>query len=201
MLYPRRVQRLLKEIILTALLLAPHNDDETLFAFFTLCRERPHVVVCLQSRKQESESYPGGYISAGERETETDLVMSLLELLPWTQLSHQDISPDWRAVEESLIREKLRHDPTTVFAPAIEEGGHEQHNEIGRIALRVFGADNVVPYLTYTQNRIRSTGREVVPEPDWIRLKFQALACYESQIRSPATRKWFIDDPIREYVP
>jgi hypothetical protein len=31
------------------LLLAPHNDDETLFAAYTCLRERPKVVVILRS--------------------------------------------------------------------------------------------------------------------------------------------------------
>ncbi len=83
--------------------------------------------------------------------------------------------------------------PETVFAPLPEEGGHEQHNHVGRLAKEVFGS-RVIFYLTYTRDRGRSSwGDLVVPKPWMIPLKLRALSCYYTQIMydGTGTRSWF----------
>ncbi len=110
-----------------------------------------------------------------------------------------DEALDVRAFENELHYVAELHSVERVFAPALELGGHTDHNVIAEIARDVFG-DGVTYYLTYTANG-RSRGRQVEWEPEWIARKYAALACYGSQIRSPATQIWFTDDPIREYVP
>ena len=87
-----------------------------------------------------------------------------------------------------------------VYAPAVEDGGHEQHNLVGSEALLRYG-NTVRPYLTYRRGSMRSHGREVMPEPGYVAAKMRALACYETQIELVATRPWFMDDTLREYMP
>lgn len=183
---------------MTALLLAPHADDETLFAAYTLMRYRPHVVVCLK---------------AGDRSgRETEEAIAELGLDPYGHID--DAEPgagleQWPYAEERPIPNDLlellwtrRDEYDRVFAPAVEEGGHEQHNEIGRIAVTVFGVGRVTGYLTYTRAGGRSTwGTLVEPTTDWIAMKLRALSCYQSQIDRDATRPWFYDQlDLREWV-
>lgn len=191
---------------MNTLFLAPHNDDETLFGAFTLLRYRPHVIVCFTSALQDSPRYPGGPISSSTRYLETVAALTALGLDPSKESGYEQWPyPDNESLDVEAFETELRyvyelHQPEVVFAPVVEAGGHEQHNTIGRIALEVFG-DRVRPYLTYTWPNGRSKGQEVEFEPHWPALKLRALSCYESQIQSPATGSWFIDAPIREYVP
>lgn len=165
------------------LFLAPHNDDETLFGAFTLLRRRPHVIVCLRSRVQERYG-----ITATQRERETDAAMQLLGC-NWEQWNIRDINAD----AQDLIQHLRRFDPGAVhrdvhvFAPAIEEGGHHDHNLVGEVARYVFGPERVTHYLTYTRHGGKSEiGAEVYYEPAWVTLKLRALACYRSQIETAA---------------
>ena len=86
-----------------------------------------------------------------------------------------------------------------MFAPAVEAGGHEQHNLVGELADKVFGG-RVTHYMTYTNGRDRSRGVPVEFEPGWAALKLQALACYESQIRLASTGHHFTDWPLHEWL-
>ena len=86
-----------------------------------------------------------------------------------------------------------------LIAPAVEEGGHAQHNTVGSLA-QIVGCE-IIQYMTYTRGNGRSTSaNEVSFEPDWPVAKLQALACYRSQIAHPATRSWFVDYGLREWV-
>lgn len=182
---------------MTALLLDPHGDDGVLFAAFTIMKHRPHVAVCLRSQLQESR---GTGITAAEREAETGAALAILDVPAWEQWPIRDDRPDWVAV--ARLMEQTRDDvkPDVVFAPEFEVGGHDHHNAVAEIAARVFGPKLIVSYLTYVRGSARSDwATEVVPEPDWIVRKHRALACFESQVREPSTRPWFMDS-LREWV-
>ena len=176
-------------------LLAPHNDDETIFAGFLCQLYRPLVVVCLLSEVQ----FDRYGISAADRQAETTAALSELGLEAWSQLEVGDRKPNWPAVRRELA--KLQ-EVETVLAPAFEHGGHDHHNEVARIAAEVAwdrGA-KLVSYTTYTRWGGRSRqGEEVRPEPVWVARKHRALACYETQIAEPSCASWFLDD-LREYV-
>lgn len=139
----------------------------------------------------------GLLITPEQRTAET---VAACEQLGVTQLSfwpQSDSAPNWEAIE-AMMRELPS--PETVFAPAIEVGGHEDHNMVGELASKVFGIDRCVFYLTYVRGCGRSDwGREVIPKPEWIALKHIALACYQSQIAESSTRPWFLDE-IREWT-
>ena len=172
---------------MTALFLSPHNDDETLFGAFTLLRHKPKVLVCLRSDKQENVY--GFRVTSSEREAETDAAMKILGC-EWEQWPFLDSVLDWTMMAEWFTPLSLRHGE--IFAPAVEDGGHEQHNHIGEIADIVFGVDRVTHYMTYTNGRGRSTGVPVPYEREWVALKLRALACYESQIRLESTGHHFV---------
>jgi LmbE family N-acetylglucosaminyl deacetylase len=173
---------------LTNLLLAPHNDDEVLFACWTLLRHQPHVIFCTRAAHDYER-----------REKESEAVMELLGL-DWTQLPISAAQPDWEQVEVYLNGWANARpygdllDQFKVFAPAHEEYGHEQHNEVASLAARVFGADNVTHYMTYERGHGHSsTWNEVPYEPYWLAVKLRALSLYETQIANPDTRPWFCE--------
>lgn len=182
---------------MTALLLDPHGDDGVLFAAFTIMQRRPHVAVVLRSVLQEQR---GTGITAAERERETGAALSVLDAPAWEQWPIRDDKPDWVTVKR--LMEQARDDlkPDRVFAPSWEVGGHDHHNAVAEIAAEVFGPDMVTGYLTYVRGSARSDwATEVVPEPIHIIRKHVALSCFESQIREPSTRPWFMDG-LREWV-
>lgn len=181
---------------MTALLLSPHNDDESLFAAATCVIHDPHVVVVLRSQLQQIR---GTGITAATREAETDRALSQLDVTTWEQWPYSDAAPDWAAVEAAMRELDEQRHPERVFAPAVELGGHDQHNQVGDLAHAVFG-DRVTAYLTYVRGHGRSrSGNEVPFEPDWPVRKLRALACYRSQIVEPSTRDWFLDGTLREW--
>lgn len=162
------------------LLLAPHHDDETLFAAYTLLRYRPHVAVC----------FDGGtrYGATSVRQAETAAATKMLGCT-------------WEALYEQggdLMTALAPCDPEQVFAPMPESHGHAEHNIVASIASDLW-PDRVVYYTTYT-----AAGRTVVGDPvpienGWDVLKVRALACYVSQIAHRGTRPHFLR-PLDEYL-
>jgi len=179
------------------LLLAPHNDDEALFASFLCLRHSPEVLVVFQSRVQEQYG-----VTAEERTAETMAAMEILGC-PTEQWNFSDLDPSTAslyAIRNGLVGLAEFYDHC--FAPAIELEGHAQHNIIGQLARETFG-DRVTHYMTYTRHGGRSCDGEL-NEPDdfsWIGLKMQALACYRSQLRVNNCRPWFYDQlDLREWI-
>lgn len=182
---------------MTALLLCPHNDDETLFASFTILRHQPDVVTCLRSYVQEQRGGPN-YL---KREDETVMALAVLgSICRRQQLPVRDDTPDPEMLTRLLAEIRHANDYDVVFAPAVEDGGHDHHNLVGECALHVFGGDVVVPYLTYRRGSGKSrSGNEVPFEPGWPRLKLRAMAEYASQIELESTSFWFVDETLREW--
>lgn len=170
------------------LLLAPHNDDEALFASYLCLRHNPLVLVCFDGRRRRH------YVPTAVREAETAAAMQILGC-GYRQLHIPCDPPDWDALEEHLAG----HDPEHVWAPLPEPDGHSQHNGVGNLARRLW-PDRTSLYATYTMGGGKTTAGEPVPiEPGWAELKQQALACYRSQLARPGTRPHFERSP-HEYV-
>lgn len=175
---------------MNALLLAPHSDDEALFACYLCLAFKPHIVICTVSQAQESYG-----VSAEERASESLAVADLLGCA-CTQLDFLDT--DRGAIRKPLIGWLELHrahseEYDVVFAPAVEEGGNEQHSAVGEAADEVYG-EIVVHYLTYTSDgRSRSDTESEPRDPDWIGIKLEALSRYRSQLRVPNCRPWFFD--------
>lgn len=159
-----------------SIFLSPHNDDETLFGAFTLLREKPLVVIVFDSFVQPSRGNPGTEwtVRRAESIAACKILGCEVEFLGFSD-GDDHVSADAirrRINVAGLMRQK-------VFAPAVELGGHAQHN---LVAASIENGPKVTRYMTYTPAG-KSTSGHVVPilEPGWIGLKLQALACYGSQ--------------------
>ena len=180
---------------MTAIAFQPHSDDLVLFGCFTALLHNAYVVTVLRSVKQEQFG-----IAQATREQEDAEAFDVLGLPGFEQWPEPDTNPDWDAVESMMRALKEQHHPTVVIAPAWEEEGHEQHNRVGQYAAAVFGQDITYRYLTYRRGHGKSRyGTEVKPEAQWIALKHEALACYQSQIMEPSCRPWFMED-LNEFI-
>lgn len=164
------------------LLLAPHSDDEVLFCSWTILREHPDVVVCLQD-PDPAEAF--------QRSLETEQALDVLQhrgnLIFWP-FREQDVAQ--KKLREEL--QALREEYEWCYAPRPYHSGHAEHNAVGFAAKIVFGG-NVTFYETYTRSGGRSHGFEVEYEPVWISKKLRALACYVSQHQHAQRRSWFVD--------
>lgn len=160
-----------------SLLLSPHDDDSALFAAFTCLREKPLVVVCLDSWIQPNRGEFG--CSAKERAAETENAHQVLGIETY-RLELRDDSVQY----DQLVRRFNRMPAVDrIYAPAFHDGGNTHHNLVGRAALEVFG-DKVVGYTTYTRSELYKTGDiEIVPTERELKLKEAALSCYRSQLR------------------
>jgi LmbE family N-acetylglucosaminyl deacetylase len=187
----------------TALLLEPHHDDAVLFACYTMLREHPTLVTVFgHATAQERHG-----ISAATRDHENVEAMKLLQPADWRTWDHPDILSEStrEATHEAIVADMLRLNtvlhPKVVYAPMMEENGHEQHNAVAWAAEVVFG-ERVVSYATYSRGGRRTqTPNEVIPEPEWPAIKLKAMACYTSQINLANCQPWFAaDEMLREWI-
>lgn len=158
------------------LFLSPHDDDNVLFGAFTCLREKPLVLVLLDSYIQPARGEKG--CSAKERAAETAKANKVLGCAVERLGIHDD------EVTEEALEEALRDyvDYETVYAPALQ-GGSPHHDMISRVADKVFG-NKVMHYTTYTKKQLWTEGvTEIVPNAKELDKKNKALSCYVSQIR------------------
>jgi LmbE family N-acetylglucosaminyl deacetylase len=149
---------------LKSILIAPHADDESLFASFICQRFSPEIVVCYDEGRNETELAAAAGILGCE----------------WSSLGFQKGQPKVSALSKAFSRHYGKVDQ--IFAPAFEREGHEEHNLVAHAALRAYG-NRVQYYLTYAPRGERSRhGTEIIPETPWVGRKLRALACYESQL-------------------
>ncbi len=162
------------------ILLAPHADDETLFAAYTLLREKPFVVLCFAGAPRHGE-----YLV---RRAEFGAAMLTLGC-DWGSLAGEP---------EPLEQALARFDPEHVWAPLPEENGNDDHNLVGEIAARLWPG-KVTFYATYTPGARTTRGQLVPADPMWHTLKRKALDCYRSQQAIPGIRAHFTR-PLDEYL-
>ena len=158
------------------LLLSPHNDDECLFAAYTLMREQPLVVIVTDSDAHLAEG-----ITAQQRREESTRACELLGV-PVVFLGLKDGTLDQQKPELRRRLEPFASQPWThVYAPAIQ-GGHKDHDALGEVVSSMFS--QVSYYATYALGEcFTAAGREIIPTPEEVDLKIRALKCYPSQIR------------------
>jgi hypothetical protein len=182
------------------LFVSPHNDDAALFGAFTLQRERPTVLTIFDSFLQASRGHPECNASARREEDLRAMTVLGCPFVSGCVPDHLAREAASEAVERAL---GVWFGPVTeVWLPAVEIGGHEQHNLVGAIGLEVFAAAKVHRYLTYTPAWGKSTaGVEVSCTGAMVRRKLIALACYKTQIEIDALGCWphFLGDQ-REYL-
>ena len=165
------------------ILFSPHNDDEVLFACYTLLREKPLVVICTDSYIQYNR---GDGITAEQRREETRQAMKVLDLPVYFAGIRDD-----QATEEDFVDLMKKFNVNgNVYAPAVQ-GGNKHHDMVGNAAAKVFKW--LTRYTTYTKTELWTKGTlEVVPNEIEASLKRRALACYESQYNLPSTKPHFL---------
>ena len=166
----------------TKILLSPHNDDEALFATYTLIREKPLVVIVTDGYIQYER---GDQITAEQRRNETREAMKILGCqVIFLGIKDTELTPE--VLENALSHLKA----DVVYAPAIQ-GGNGQHDMVGMVASKVFS--KVIHYTTYTWTELWTQGRtEIIPTQEEMELKNKALDCYTSQIQLSATAPHFV---------
>ena len=152
---------------MNAVLFAPHSDDESLFAAYTVIRHQPMIVICFPSVRD--------YGDTDVRLVESKKAAAILGGGTVQQWDGGDLVAQMRALDKQLH-------PERVFAPH-REASHPDHVAVADAATAVFG-DRVTRYHTYDAGG-RVTGRPVPVEPGWRELKQRALACYRTQIEHP----------------
>lgn len=161
-----------------SLLLSVHDDDAVLFAAFTCMRERPLIVVCLDSYLQPARGEIG--CSAEDRALESMRAHFILNCKTVRLGLHDD-----NVTEEELTERFCEinvNDLDCIYAPAIQ-GGNVHHDMVGRVAQKVFGS-KVRQYTTYSKTELYTTGTtEIVPTPEENKRKRNALRQYVSQLR------------------
>lgn len=179
------------------LFLSPHNDDAILFGCFTLLREQPTVLTVFDSLIQYARGFPACGLLNRRNEDEAAIKLTGCKVRFGAVSDMIDGDRIAGFVRLALAREP---DPERVWAPAVEDGGHEQHNIVGKIAAELWPG-RVTHYMTYRRGHGRSLGREVLPEkPEHVGIKLRALACYGSQMDPRlGCVPWFLDGQ-REYV-
>lgn len=166
--------------LIKKILFSPHNDDEALFASYTLLREKPLVVICTDSYIQYER---GDQITAEQRRNETREAMKILGCdVIFLGIKDTELTP------ENLEKALSHFTADVVYAPAIQ-GGNAQHDLVGTVANKLFSP---IFYTTYTKSVLWTTGsRELVGSPEEMELKNKALDCYTSQINLGSTAPHF----------
>jgi len=176
------------------ILVSPHNDDETLFAAFTLLREGPLVVVVFDSYAQPARGIEGSDSLVRRQESvEACCILGCqVEFLGFS-----DAAPP--TAEQIRATLRLRYAAAKqIWAPAWEHGGHPQHNLVAEACA---GLPVVDSYLTYHVMGKSVSNRKVpVERARWVSKKLRALACYESQFDSRCgCLPHFISRGLEEY--
>lgn len=165
------------------LLLAPHFDDEALFAAFICLREKPLVLFCFDGAPRH-----------GTFETRWAEAQAATRVLGCEAVALSE-------VPETLEERLSMFSAERVWAPLPEDGGNTDHNLVGEIAERLWPG-KVAYFTTYTDAGRSTIGTEIEAPPAWVALKRQALDCYLSQIAHSATRPHFERGPEEfEVVP
>lgn len=163
-----------------SILLSPHDDDSALFAAFTCQREKPLIVVCLDSWIQPNRGELG--CSAGERAAENAAAHAYFRCETLRLGLRDDMATTGDELADLFLELAGTLDIDTVYAPAIQ-GGNRHHDWVAETALQVFGV-KVRQYTTYTKTELWTTGNiEIVPTERELELKRRALDCYASQWR------------------
>ena len=168
------------------LLLSPHNDDECLFAAYTLMREKPLVIVVTDSDLADG-------VTAHQRREESRRACELLGV-PVVFLGMKDGTLEQHKDDLKRRLEPFASQPwSQVYAPAIQ-GGHNDHDALGEVVSTMFSP--VSFYATYASGELFSpAGSEIGPTPEEVERKNRALDCYPSQIRLARTVSRF--DAVR----
>ena len=144
-------------------LLAPHNDDEGLFATYICLRLKPLIVVVTDGT-QHQEKF-GISIETRRRESEAaaKILGCRISFAGW---------PDDDYKVRQMVGQKYSG---TILAPALQGGNihHDQISRYGDIQYATYTKTNLTPFLP--------DGIQITPTPEEEQIKEKVLACYKSQ--------------------
>lgn len=168
------------------LFVSPHNDDAALFGAFTIQRERAVVLTVFDSCIQVNR----GHKECGIHARRAEDLRAMAELGAAIEFGGvRDDESKWDI--RSRVFTALAHwTPEEVWLPAIESGGHEQHNLVGEVGLDVFQKARIHRYLTYTALGKSIHGVEVPASGGMVLRKLRALVCYKTQLENDALGCW-----------
>jgi len=177
------------------LFLSPHNDDLALFASFRLQALAPDVLPLVIF-----ESHVQGEGTSSIRRAEDRDAFACFEGVRPQFLNGLMDSKEYKdsyiaeAIMTALLELKVDR-VASIWAPAIYDNGHAQHNQIGRVAT-LLGCPAVRFYHTYIRVAEGKVGfpyqRPADEQPvesvplklEHVTRKLRALACYRSQIET-----------------
>ena len=158
------------------LLLAPHSDDEVLFASYIIQRFKPLVVVVTDAAKHQKKF--GDWSGILARRKETEAAMKILGV----EVEFLGIPDNALYLDNLVINLEDFEVKGQIFAPALQ-GGHADHDTVALAADQVW-EDRVVYYSTYTKTNLTPEGAlAIIPTKKEEDLKNKALACYISQLK------------------
>lgn len=151
--------------------ISPHNDDESLFGFFSIFRYKPKVYIVTRSIRQESRG-----ISYKTRNKETLDAMNSIGV----EVEFLDIPETELTVE--LLEKRLKDiDAKLVFAPGLQ-GGHPDHDIVSVASSLAFG-NKIIYYSTYTIDNLTPQGKVYVSGlKNFHDKKIEVLSHYKSQL-------------------
>lgn len=161
------------------ILLAPHSDDEALFASYIIMREKPIVVIVTDGTSHLKKFN----ISLEDRRAESINALKKLgqNYFDFLRIPEEDLT------EERLLRElrlpMLALDRIDkIYVPALQ-GGHPHHDLISHVATKLYGK-KCLYYSTYQKNDLEPVGElEIIPTKEEKQIKEEALQCYASQLK------------------
>lgn len=164
------------------ILISPHSDDATLFASFTIQREKPLIITATHATMQ------GG--NGNERVLEDYMASKILGV----PICFLGIDED--KLTEEILNEKYEiigvNDEylDTMYIPEYKENGNPQHNLINKYFKKRYSF-LVKEYKTYSGIEDRTIGKEIIPSEEELEIKKRAMACYRTQIENPMTAHYF----------
>jgi LmbE family N-acetylglucosaminyl deacetylase len=156
-----------------SILIAPHNDDEALYASYLILLEKPEVYIVYDGY-QHQEKFN---VKIEERRKESEEAMKILGV------NVHFLGGDDRDSSKEQVCRLMKQIPEDeiYYAPA-KQGGNVQHDLVSDCAKELF--NKVFYYATYTKDNLTPKGKGYVMALEGqAELKEKALACYKSQIR------------------
>lgn len=163
---------------MSTLLIAPHADDETLFAAYLAQRYKAHIAVVFNEGREGELAQATTWLGCTYRQLRAGKGANAVE-----------VETELRTLLDPRVQTATWE---RVLVPYAEPDGHEEHNLVYEVAAKVFSEHWLMPYRTYAPRGQRSHGTESFPdEPVHVARKLAALSCYRSQIEDTATSPWF----------
>ena len=183
------------------LLISPHYDDESLFAFYTLLRYHPKVIIATEAMSIKERKKRGKYKSCRFtyfkkikqldinkiRQQECNNACRVANIKPlFLNLSTSNM----QNFQSNLLINLTKYQPDLVFAPALQ-GGNTDHDAVFIVCSQLW-SDKIIYYSTYNKNSyLINSGIEIKPTKKEIKLKNKALNCYQSQLSSTSVKEYF----------